>query len=361
MRLLVATPLYPPDSGGPATYAALLERLLPEAGVDTALALFSEVRRLPKLLRHTAYAWMVYRRARHADVVLALDPVSTGLPAMFAARVAGKPFLVKVVGDYSWEQGVQRFGVTQQLDDFVREARVPFPVRMLRFVQSRVARSARQVIVPSEYLKRIVSTWGIDAERIVVIPNAFEHVPGTERVSQEGRYVLTAGRLVPWKGMTGVIEAMDLVHQKHGDVSLLIAGDGPERAQLETAASLSACPTTFTGALTHDKLMALMRGADVFVLNSSYEGLSHLLLESLSSGVPTVATRVGGNPEVIRDGENGLLVPVGDTLALADAIARLVSDDELSQKLSEEAKKAKDRFSTERMVGSMVSLLEDVV
>ena len=159
MKLVIATPLYPPEIGGPATYVKILEEGLPTHNIDVEVVKFSDVRHLPKIIRHYAYYRRVLKAARHADVVLALDPVSVGLPAMCAAKKAGKPFVVKIVGDYAWEQGQQRFGISQTLDEFVKTSRTPFPVHALRWIQSRVARSAVQIIVPSEYLKGLVTVW----------------------------------------------------------------------------------------------------------------------------------------------------------------------------------------------------------
>src|SRR3990167_7909869 len=105
MRIVIATPLYPPEIGGPATYAKLLFEGLPEKGIEVELVKFSDVRHLPKIIRHIAYFLRVLKAARNANVVLALDPVSVGLPAMKAAQKARKPFVVKIVGDYAWEQG----------------------------------------------------------------------------------------------------------------------------------------------------------------------------------------------------------------------------------------------------------------
>src|SRR3989344_3373366 len=106
MRLVIATPLYPPEVGGPATYVQELETGLPSRSIDVTVVKFSDVRRwyLPKLVRHYVYYRRVLQEAKNADLVLALDPVSVGLPAMKAARKAGKPFVVKIVGDYAWEQ-----------------------------------------------------------------------------------------------------------------------------------------------------------------------------------------------------------------------------------------------------------------
>ena len=151
MRIVIATPLYPPEIGGPATYAKLLLEGLPKKGIEVDLVKFSDVRHLPKIIRHFVYYRRVLKAARSADVVLALDPVSVGLPAMKAAKKAGKPFVVKIVGDYAWEQGRQRFGVTQNLDEFVRTTTVPFRVSVLRRIQTRGAPCATRVIPPLRY------------------------------------------------------------------------------------------------------------------------------------------------------------------------------------------------------------------
>ena len=264
MKLVIATPLYPPEIGGPATYAKLLEDGLPGKGIGVELVKFSEVRHLPKLIRHYAFYRRVLRAARNADVVLALDPVSVGLPAMKAAQKAKKPFVVKIVGDYAWEQGQQRFGITQTLDEFVKEKSVPFPVRVLRRIQTRVARSTVRVIVPSEYLKNIVTAWGIPTDKIEVIYNAMpiEEI-GTvpEAVAKLPRpLVVTAGRLVPWKNIDGVIDATEELRREGGQTSLTIVGEGPERDALMIRAEKKLPgQAVFTGALSHADMLATLR------------------------------------------------------------------------------------------------------
>lgn len=361
MKLVIATPLYPPEIGGPATYAHLLEAGLPGKGVEVELVKFGEVRHLPKGVRHLIYFLRVRRALRRADLVLALDPVSTGLPACLAAWSLQKPLLVKVVGDYAWEQGRQRFGVTAWLDKFVQTKRVPFAVWLLRQVQTGVARSAARVIVPSEYLRGIVATWGVEQEKIEVIHNAVPIetlgcVP--EAVAALGRpLVVTAGRLVPWKHFDGVIDAVAQITS----ASLVVVGEGPEHAALAASADMAlSSRACFTGALSHADLLATIKNADVFVLNSSYEGLSHLLIEALALGVPTIATRVGGNPEVITDGVDGVLVPAADTAALGAALGHLLTDAELSARLAARARESAKRFSTESMLDAVAHLISNL-
>jgi glycosyltransferase involved in cell wall biosynthesis len=335
MRLVIATPLYPPEIGGPATYAKLLEEGLPGKGIEVELVKFSDVRHLPKIIRHIAYYRRVLRAARSADVVLALDPVSTGLPAMKAARRAGKPFLVKIVGDYAWEQGQQRFGVTQSLDEFVKTSRVPFAVRLLRRVQTRVALCATRVIVPSEYLKGIVVAWGIPTDKIEVIYNAVEvsFVPTPPKERAPGFLIVSSGRRVPWKGF----EALERVVAREAGWHLFIASGLPRAEAL-----------------------GYVQAADVFVLNSDYEGFSHALIEVMALGTPIIATRVGGNTELIEDGKTGLLIPPKDDEALYHALKRVQEDPAAARERAEAARAFVKAFSRERMLARTSDVLKNI-
>ncbi len=369
MRLVIATPLYPPEIGGPATYATLLSEGLPTKGIEVELVKFSEVRHLPKLVRHYLYYRRVLKAAKNADVVLALDPVSVGLPAMWAAQKAGKPFVVKIVGDYAWEQGQQRFGITQNLDEFIKEKHVPFLVRIFRNIQTRVAQSATRIIVPSEYLKGVVGTWGLPAREAGIPGDKIEVIYNTVSVKEIGivpeavgklprPLVVNVGRLVPWKHIGDVIDATAGIF----GASLAIVGDGPERATLTRHANEKLFGRAIiTGSLSHKDTLAVMKSADALVLNSSYEGLSHLLIEALMLGVPVIATNVGGNTEVITDGEDGLLVPAGNPPALAHSLALILSDKELRTRLSARAQESAQRFSTETLLSATSKLMWDVV
>jgi glycosyltransferase involved in cell wall biosynthesis len=366
MRLLIATPLYPPDSGGPATYAKALGEGLSAHGIDVSLVKFGEVRHKPKVLRHVLYFWNVYQAARGTDLVLALDPVSVGLPALIAARLRRVPFVVKVVGDYAWEQGRQRFRVWLPLEEFVRTEQVSLPVHMLRMVETFVAEQARCVIVPSLYLKGIVTAWGIEEEKIVVIENAQPAAhPGTlpETLAHlPSPRIVTAGRLVPWKGVHGVIASMVEVRERIPGAHLVIVGDGPEREALERyAASRLKEGYTFTGALPHDEALAVIQHADIFVLNSSYEGLSHILLEALTLGKAIVATKAGGNPEVIEHGKNGHLISIGDTDALTVATLTILKDPAYRASLEGAAKESSLHYAPERMLEATATLLTSLV
>jgi glycosyltransferase involved in cell wall biosynthesis len=136
--------------------------------------------------------------------------------------------------------------------------------------------------------------------------------------------LVTVARLVPWKGLADLIEvASDL------GLRLRIVGDGPLRSELEALAEQRRAQVSFAGHVARDQIPDEIRSARLFVLNSSYEGLPHIVLEAKAAGVAVLASAAGGTPETIHHGVDGWLVPVNDKVALATAIKRLLYDDEL--------------------------------
>lgn len=331
MKILLATGVYPPESGGPATYSALLEEELPKQGIAVRVLPFREVRHLPVGVRHAAYFFKCVALSRDADVVYAQDTVSVGLPAMVAATVLGKKFMVRVPGDYAWEQGRQRFGVVDDLDAFQKKT-YGWRVALLRRVQTAVVRRARTVVVPSEYMKRVVSGW-TNAKNITVIYSSVKlPVPYEEPNERpEGFLVVSTGRRVPWKGFEGIARVVAKEKEWH----LCIAENMPRAWAL-----------------------GWVKVADVFVLNSTYEGLSHALIEAMSLGTPVVATAVGGNPELIEDGVDGLLVPAGDDGALHAALKRVETDKDSARARAESARIKVERFSVDATIATLTTLLK---
>ena len=112
-----------------------------------------------------------------------------------------------------------------------------------------------------------------------------------------------------------------------------------------------------TDTLPHEKVLEYLAAADVFVLNTAYEGFSHLILEAMALGVPIVTTDSGGNPELIEDGKEGFLIKFNDKEALKSKILDVLSNPILAQKFSENAKKKSSEFSKERMIKETVKIL----
>jgi glycosyltransferase involved in cell wall biosynthesis len=136
-------------------------------------------------------------------------------------------------------------------------------------------------------------------------------------------HLVFVGRLAPVKGLRVLIEAL----KTHGgrDVRLTIVGDGTERGALEALAASLGNMVRFTGYLSQDEVADLLATADAFALPSFAEGVPVVLMEALAAGLPVIATRITGVPELVEDGVAGFLVSPGDAHALADAIGRLAA------------------------------------
>ncbi len=370
IKVLLATGLYPPEIGGPATYAKMLEEDLPDHDIELVTIPFSVVRQYPKIVRHAVYFWKLFQAAKQTDIVYALDPVSVGLPAVLAAKLRGNKFMLRVGGDYAWEQGGVRFGITETLDDYIAgESHRPLPVRVLAAIQSWVARQALVVVAPSNYLKRIVEQWGVNPGSVgVIYSTLFPLTPNQDKqqtrqsLSLGSPVLVTAGRLVPWKGIDTVIDVTENLKTIYPDITLVVVGDGPERPVLESQVAKHSLQqqVRFMGRQDKVSLANLKQAADVFVLNTAYEGLSHELLEVMDLGVPIVTTSVGGNLELLSNGVDALLVPFDNQYQLEQACLRVLKNPEVADGLVRFAKRRTEDFSQKKAINEIVTLIQNV-
>src|SRR3990167_4861728 len=395
MKIIIATGIFPPDIGGPATYSETMARELTKRGFEVAVITYADrsknqeagikkqgygivriSRIYPKGLRHFVYFWKLLRISRGADVVYAQDLISAGLPAVAAAKLLRKKFALKIVGDYAWEQYAQRSRVSLEfpisnfqfpnIEEFQKE-KYGLRTELLRFLERVVVKKADVIITPSNYLKKLVTGWGVSEAKIKVIYNAYTEsdrkfqVPIRQLADKfQGDVIISVGRLVPWKGFGALIEIMQDLLKENPNFKLLIVGEGPQKENLKSQISNLKLneKVILLGKVSHVELEAYLKMAKMFVLNTAYEGLSHQLLEALAAELPVVTTNVCGNPEVITDGENGILVDFNDKMALKKAVSRLWKDRVLTEKFIQNGKKTLEKFSLEKMIEGTVSVLK---
>jgi len=376
MRVLFATGIYPPDVGGPATYVSHLAKELRSRGVGVEVVTYGgsgeeepgfPVHRVPRhpfvAHRYLSFYRAALSAARRADVIYAQDPLSVGLPSLLAGKTSGRPLVVKIVGDLAWEIAVDLNRTMDSFQDFQRR-RQSLPVELFRRCERFVARRAQHVIVPSGYLKEIVLGWGVASERVSVVHNSLpEWEPQKTRVEARQELaldgdplLLMAGRLVRWKRFDLPIRFLAELPSAH----LVIAGSGPLEEQLKTLARDLGLQgrITFTGSLHHSAMMLHLRASDLFLLPSTYEGFSHLLLEAMRMGTPVLASDAGGNAEVV--GDAGRLVSAGSPSAFRAALLELCGDPRLRE-MGERARERARRFSWQALVEETLRLLMGAV
>jgi len=168
---------------------------------------------------------------------------------------------------------------------------------------------------------------------------------------------------VPWKGMEMFIEIAEKLQIADCRLQILIIGDGPQRQALQVKSQKSKVKSQikFLGALSHDKTLAYMKVADIFALNTGYEGLPHTILEAMYCGTPVITTPVGGNTEVIANGENGLLVDYDNKEQWQTAILKILKDNNLAQTLTRNAKGSLAKFNQKSMIGQTIAELNKLI
>jgi glycosyltransferase involved in cell wall biosynthesis len=258
--------------------------------------------------------------------------------------------------------------------------RAPYLTAMQKRVQRYACQFADCVLVNADAVKDWLIGEGYDASNIVVIRNGvdmsrFDGAPAGARIRSElgipadAPLVTVVSRLTRQKGLENFLEAVAALKPRYPAARFLIVGDigadpaeWPYRGELVALAERLGVTdrVIFTG--MRSDVGAVLGCADVAVMPSLNEALSNVLLESMAAGAPVVATRVGGTPEALVDGETGLLVEPGDSGAIATAVSRLLDDRELARRLGAAARAlVTTKFSVEQMVRSTERLYTDLL
>ena len=375
MNVLIVTGIFPPDIGGPATYVPQVATALSERGHDITVVTLSDcvdphhdnedhpfrVVRIPRRM-FIPWRWLrtvaeIVRLGRDTDLLFVNG---MWMEAVLANIFLRKPLVHKVVGDHAWERAINLGWASDNFEDFQKK-HYGVKVEALKALRSWWARKADMVVVPSRYLARWVVRWGVAEERLVVIYNGVEPLNGIQPAEVPlltPTNLVTVGRLVPWKRVDMVIEAIARLENS----GLIVVGDGPVLKFLQGLARRLGVSDRvyFAGRRSKTETLALMAACDIFVLNSTYEGFPHVVLEAMSLGLPVIATAVGGIPEIVQDGDNGRLIAPTDEGALSGALLKLVFSPWERQRLADGAKRTVHKFSRSNMVVETERVLKAV-
>jgi glycosyltransferase involved in cell wall biosynthesis len=233
----------------------------------------------------------------------------------------------------------------------------------------RAARKVRHVVALGGETRINLLARGFREEQVEVISNGVDMAafrPGAgdppADLPANGPVVVSVGRMVPAKGYALLLDAWQEIAGKSGQGTLVLLGDGPLLRDLEGGIERRglAGRVIFTG-LRRD-ISFWLAHADAYVSSSLTEGMSNALLEAIASGLPVVATRVGGAEDVVTEGENGFLVAPGSARELAQALQRLLHDEGLRRAMGERARmRARQEFSIDVIVDRYEQLFRRAV
>jgi glycosyltransferase involved in cell wall biosynthesis len=298
------------------------------------------LRRLVKRSLSPAYAWRLRRllRSERFDLVHAHIYASAAAAAI-AALGTGVPLVITEHTEASWQTWRARW--------------------VSRWVYRRVERI---IAVSTPIRRRLVERDSVHPDHITIVPNAVVSSPGARPedplTSLRGRPLVgVVARLQPEKGVASFLVAAARVAPRFPRASFVVAGDGPLRRELVALAEDLGLGDRVRFLGFRSDASALMGALDVLVVPSLTEGSPLVTLEAMAAGVPVVASAVGGIPDQIRDGKEGLLVPPGDTGAMGEAIVALLRDPTRARTLAEAGRR---RATSEFSHAVMVRRIEDV-
>lgn len=334
---------------GPETSLLELVPALAALGVEARLmALYRRPGDGPDI-----HPWIAEARAAgvQADQVLDPGPLSLGVMRRLGRRLRATG--ADVVHTHDYRTNILGGVAARRLD-----ASVPWVatvhlhtntsrrLRLYRAVDLFLLRLADRVITVSRDQRRMLLGRGVDRRRLVLVPTVVDAEACAARAGDApsaraaldvppGAQVVTlVGRLTPQKGVDTLLAAASTVCATRPNALFVIVGDGPDRAELEAQAAASGLNGAVRFLGYRDDIPRVLAASDIVVMPSRAEGLPHLLLEALAVGCAVLATNVGGIPDIVHDGETGLLIPPAAPDRVASGILQLLADPVLAERLA---------------------------
>jgi glycosyltransferase involved in cell wall biosynthesis len=275
-----------------------------------------------------------------ANIIMKQYTFHYGLIAGVAAKLARIPSVVQVIGS----------------DLKVEALRSWLNLITIRLI----LRITSGLICVSRDLENIARSLGARNTTVIPTPLDLSYFPDRVRVNKKTKEIISIANIIPLKGLFYLVKAMKFVQ----DGTLLIIGDGPERKRLEMLLTdLGLTDRVFFLGRVDDRsrLWDYLHQATVFVLPSLSEGCPRVILEAMACGLPIIATNVGGIPEILTDGVNGLLVTPRDEKALANAIKKILNDKDFQKSASIKNREAAKEYSLQIICQRIYSYLKEIV
>ncbi len=349
MKIVLATPLYPPELASPASYVKEISLRLSACHEVTVVAYgttgekvpgvslvgVNKKSRLPVRLFH--YTVALYKATRGVNIIYTQNGIAASLPAIVVGYMRKIPVVLRFVEDETWRRATKQNLTDQSFEKFLKEPKANFRIRIMVALQGFIFRHAKQVIVLSKnHREALLHGYYVSGSRMITIYNPApkrELIPFTEKVIP---YQIAAhAELSRMAGMETVIEALALIKKEFPDASLLVAGSGPAEIPLKAFAEERgvAHHTKFLGQVSRAEAWHLRKTSRVFVQSSLEPEVPDTVVWNFCTETPVIASDVPGLNEAVNHEETGLLVKPGDAVELAHAIRRIFTDDDLRIKL----------------------------
>lgn len=372
--IVLTTGIFPPDIGGPASFIPILAKKLTKKGITVTVITLSDKeqddsclpykvvrirRKVKKPFRDILVIKEIVKAARKSDLIFSN---TLAFESTVASIISGKKLVQKIVGDIAWERANTSGRFKGNLEEY-QKAKLDIKSKLTNIYRNFSVQKSDLIITPSYYLKNIVNGWNHERENIEVIYNAVEFKEANNSIKKNRFRIVSVARLIPHKGIEVILKSLSrLSFQKDIDFEYILIGDGPLKNSLECLANKLNIDIKFTGNVSKNEVANWLSSSDIFILNSSYEGLPHVVLESMENNCPVIASRVGGTPEVVKDKENGLLFEYNNIEEIIEQIDLIRNDQYLRSRLIKNGKEFTKKFAdVDKMVDHYINTMERLI
>jgi len=298
MKIVIATPIYPPEIGGPATYTKNLREGLEKKGHSIKIVSYQGLKRYPQPLKIILYSLRLFKNAKGCDLIYAFNLISCGLPTCFISKILRKKFSIRTGGDFLWERAVEAGKTKKPLKEYYQSHKTlkeRFWICLIRKILNKVDK----IIFTSYFQKDIyLKLFDIKEEKIVIIPNPFPEIATIDGQSSVNNYqLLYAGRLLKLKNLQFLINVFYKVLEKTDkDLTLKIIGQGPEKNNLKADDKV-----VFNPPVSHQDLLKEIQQSYLCLLPSLTEITPNFALECIKLGKPILLTKETSYYESLKD------------------------------------------------------------
>jgi len=381
-KILILTGVFLKDVGGPPTLLKALNKELIKHGYKVIVLTFGEKKeakdypypvkiisnKWPSLLKSFLFLIKGLILGLKSDIIYNQDLYTSGFTSLIIKKILRKKLVTRFVGDSAWEIALNKGETTDDIMYF-QINKYSKLIERRKKIRKKILENSDKVIVVSNFLKKLAIKIGVSEEKIKVIYNSIDFLDIEnnlkfnlkKELNIAGKVILTNARLTPWKGVDMLIKIMPKLIKKYKDIKFIIISEGPERKNLEklTLDLDVENNVIFTGIISRELVVEYLKISDVFVLNSNYEGMSHVLLEAMKVGVPIITTKAGGNPETIINNQTGLLVDYRNKEQWVNAISQILDNLDLAERLIKQAKEDLKRFNWDNLVKETINIFEN--
>lgn len=313
VKIIIASGIYPPDIGGPATYSQMIAEEFNKRGIKASVICYSDkkqgdatriLRKHNILIRYWLYFWNLLKLAKNADIIYAQGPISSGLPAMLVSKILGKKLVLRLGGDYIWERAIEKGKIWLKLGQYYQSG--VFKKQGIIFkVFNAVLKSSDLIVFSTKFQRDIyLKHLGLKEEKTTIIKNAFPDFRESFSPVSRSNQVLFAGRLIKLKNLEFLIHVFSEVLPKvNKDIQLRIIGDGPEKKKLQDLVKKLDLEKSiiFEDKVPRQKLLQRIQECYFAVLPSLTEISPNFVLECIKLNKPVLCTRETGLYEDLKE------------------------------------------------------------